>query len=459
MKKPTEKIEEINDETDSETSTPVNSGKLTLQKKLLYQTALTLVLKLKSGDEYFLHDTLATFIFNMNVWSAYINPGVNNVETTSTNLLVKYFEQLKLNNKQETAELSYLNLNAGQPELIKINTKAIKNLEALIYENLNQIKLVYIGTLLDNKLLEHSRRLNSRTVSTSSQLTTLFLSVEYSNKFLLKADWIYAPIQFYVSLINMSATLAKTTDIDVTRIISTVSNSLKFVYLLEVYFTEYLDRSLEITLRYLNLLYVYLFESEVFLDKQIVTYLYLILLKYTKDTRAPLESLNLNMQMPGLISFYDFYKHILAHYDSTSFGDYMFSQFIIIPLQQKCSVKYRQLFWSEYFHLFRYIRCDTPACEAMLPARNFLEPCEKSLNMIRQYSQILLDQADSQLAGQSKLAYTILIAHVNAYIFEHTNETENKLEFDFKKLLVEKFLSLGNEVRQNMFSLFCVFFF
>ena len=79
--------------------------------------------------------------------------------------------------------------------------------------------------------------------------------------------------------------------------------------------------------------------------------------------------------------------------------------------------------------------------------KNFLEPTEKSLNMIRQYSQILLDSAYFEVAVQSRFAYTILIAHVNSYIFEHANKEENKLEFEFKKLLVGKFLSLGNEVR------------
>ncbi len=390
-----------------------------------------------------MYDTLSTFIFNKNIWSIHLDSC-----SETKNLLVKYFNQLKLTNKQETIEFSPISTNVGDHELIKINTNVINGLEALIYENMNQIKLVYLKALLENKNLEHSRQLNSIT-DNNKHLRNLFLSTEYSNLFLLKADWIYTPISLYISLFRMSQSLNQKIDLETNHVISTVSNALKFIYILEVYCLEHIDTTLEITLRYVNLLYVYLFESEVFLDKEVITYLYLILLKYSKDPRVPLEKLNFNLQMPGLISFFDFYKHLLAHYDSTSFGDYLFSQFIIIPLQQIFPVKYRQLFWSEYFHLVKYI-CSDKSCEALLPIRNFLEPCEKNLNMIRQYSQIILDQADSDFAIQSKFAYTILIGHLNTYIFEQTNINENKLEYDFKKLLVQRFVSIGNEVKKSI---------
>lgn len=419
---------------------------------MYYRTSLALLLKLKSGDEYFLHDTLATCTFNMNIWSAYVNktsPLTASVEESAAaqaqpeNMLVKYFEQLKLTNQVDTTEVSYLNTSLGESEIIKINKGTIKSLETLIYEGLNQIKLGYMGTLMENRRLEHSRRLNSIQSldrNREEKLTSLFLSSEYSNQFLLKPEWIYAPISFYLALDRTDPQATAT------RTISAVSNALKLVYLLEIYQHDYLDQAVDITTRYLNLLYVYLFESEVFLDKQIVTYLYLILLKYSKDKRAPLEKLNLGMNIPGMTSFYDFYKHLLAHYDSTSFGDYLFSQFMIVPLQQRFSHKYRQLFWSEYFHLFKYIRFDRFSTQLLVPIKSFVEPNEKSLNMIRLYSQIMLDIADSELATKSKFAYSILVAHLNAYIFEQTSELDNKIEFEFKRLLVQKFMSLSNAV-------------
>jgi hypothetical protein len=59
---------------------------------------------------------------------------------------------------------------------------------------------------------------------------------------------------------------------------------------------------------------------------------------------------------------------------------------------------------------------------------------------------ILLDADDYRMISGSKFGYSILIAHLNSFIFEHAISLENKLEFDFKKLLVSRFLSLANEV-------------
>lgn len=418
-----------------------------------------MILKFKSGDEYFLHDILATCVFNMEIWSIHLQKtntfakDFEPLERQSTNILIKHFENMKLNKKSETTEVSYLNSHHGESEIIKINPNTINSLESLILENLNQIKLAYLGTIIDNRLLENSRKLNltgNLPQDGVTKMTTLFLSPEYSNQCILKSNWIYAPILFYLSMnkniAHDVADSSRDAEIKTARAISTISNTLKFIYLLEIYQSDYLEKNLEMTMRYMNLLYVYLFESEVFLDKQIVTYMYLIFFKYSKDSRQPLEKLNFNLSIPGVISFYDFYKNLLEHYDSTSFGDYLFSQFIIVPLQQKYNHKYRQLFWSEYFHLFKYIKCDKISTELMVPMKTFVEPCEKSLNIIRQYSQILFDSGDVEIASRSRFAYTIIIAHLNSFIFEQTNEKDHKLEYDFKKLLVQKFLALGNEV-------------
>lgn len=216
----------------------------------------------------------------MNIWTSFIN------KTNVDNFLINYFEKLNLNNQTETAEFSYLNTNIGQAEVVKVNATVIKSLEMLIFENLNQIKISYLGTIINNKLLEHSRRLNvvpNVTTQNQNKLGTLFLSSDYSNHFLLKPDWIYGPIKFYGDLIkSMPSDAVLASGVNATKIISSVSNALKFIYLLEIYCSDFVERTLDITLRYVHLLHVYLFESEVFLDKQVVTYLYLILLRYYK---------------------------------------------------------------------------------------------------------------------------------------------------------------------------------
>ena len=81
-------------------------------------------------------------------------------------------------------------------------------------------------------------------------------------------------------------------------------------------------------------------------------------------------------------------------------------------------------------------------------------PNERSLHLIRLYSQILLDPTDFQMVSQSKLGYGIIVAHINSFIFEHTTNLENnKIEFEFKKLLFTKIQLLNNQVSKIEFKI------
>ena len=337
--------------------------------------------KLKQGDEFYAHDVIASFIFNMNIWSTYLNSN----EREANNFLIKHFEQMSI--QDERIEFNFPHLNSNRSDTVKIDKKFISNLESThIYDNLNQIKLTYLESdyLLNAQLLEHSRKLNDL-----NKLNSLLKSKFYSNKSLFESDWIYAPVKYYLKKTQNKNEPQIRDETSTMKTISSISNSLKLVYLLEVYFNDYLDSNLELTVRYVHLLYIYLFESEVFLDKQIETYLYLIYFKLAIDKKCPLQHLKLNHAIPDMISFYDFYQCLLKQYDSTSFGDYLFSLYIIVPLQQNYAVKYRQLFWSDFSHLFKYIKFSSEATKLLIPIQNFVQPYEKSLSMIRLYRLVL----------------------------------------------------------------------
>ena len=367
---------------------------------------------------------------------------------------------MSLANNEQTVEFNYLNVSIGQCETISINKNVVSNLELTqIYESLNQIKFTYLsnGYLIDSKCLEHARfLLNDLSITNSSppERQCLFVSALNTNRFLLKPDWIYMPI--LTELIKheraMKTKSVETVDKTQTQLLfkltSTVVSTLKFVYLMEMYFgSSYLDLHLSFTLRYSRLLCVYLFEPELFLDKQIVTYMYLIYLKFAKDDKKRIfEKLDLKEKLDGILSFYDFYQHLLSHYDAVSFGDYLFSLYLIVPLQLRYPIQYRQLFWSDFPHLFKFMRFENEASRLLLPLSNFVLPNEKNLHMLRLYSQVLLDPNEFQLISKSKLGYGILIVSLNSFIFEHINKVEHKVEFDFKKLLVTQFLSLNNQV-------------
>ena len=119
--------------------------------------SLRLLTHLKQGDEFYAQDIIASFVFNLNIWSSYL---MNS--TGDSNVLIKHFENLRINKTQQSFEFSYTDLNVGKSETIKIDKEFISNLESLhIYENLNQIKLTYLESnyLLNAQLLENSKKL------------------------------------------------------------------------------------------------------------------------------------------------------------------------------------------------------------------------------------------------------------------------------------------------------------
>jgi hypothetical protein len=435
------------------------------EKKLFYLLAMSLLLKIKQGDEYILYDVVASFLFNMNFWSSYLQNDKDSSQSNSlTNCLVKYFEKMKLsesntismNQDEPHLEISYLNINFGQSETIRINQNSLKTIESVhIYETLNQIKFNYLENeyVFKNQSLEHSRQINFVNYGTKGnkqQLKSLFLSSRNTNTFLVEPDWMYFPIMKEVeSNETRKKQLGKELESS-SKLISIFSNCLKYIYLLEVYYgVDYMDSNLSMMRRYIRLLYVYLLDSEVFLDKQIITYMYLIYFKYAKlSPNQPLSKLDFNEKIDGILSFEDFYKNLLNNYDSTSFGDYVFSLFVVVPLQQVYSFKYRQLFWSEFSHLFKYIRFDKNSKQLLLDLKCFTQPNEKNLHMIRLYTQLLLDPTDFQHISNSKIGYTIIVASLNSFIFEQINQVEKKVELEFKTLLVKQFLSLNNQVRK-----------
>lgn len=117
-----------------------------------------------------------------------------------------------------------------------------------------------------------------------------------------------------------------------------------------------MDVEVSPTRRYVRLLYVYLLDSGVFLDKQVLTAMYLIYFKYAKF-RSVFSRLDLDRErVDSILSFEDLYKAVVANYDAESFGDYVFSLYLVVPLQQAYSMKYRQLIWSDYSHLFKFLK-------------------------------------------------------------------------------------------------------
>uniref|UniRef100_UPI00358FA1AF RNA polymerase II-associated protein 1-like n=1 Tax=Myxine glutinosa TaxID=7769 RepID=UPI00358FA1AF len=130
--------------------------------------------------------------------------------------------------------------------------------------------------------------------------------------------------------------------------------------------------------------------------------------------------------VPGISSFPDFYAKLLVQFEAASFGDGLFSAFVLLPLQRRFPAALRHLLFAEHSGALRYLQL--PLKQLTVPLERFTEPAETDLPLIRLYLHSLLSGRLRQ--SWSPVLYTIVLAHLNSFIFlqkhSHPEETETQ---------------------------------
>ncbi len=412
-----------------------------------------MVKSFKNGDEFYIHDLLTNSIFNLNLWSHLNGSDENN---DNKNNLVKKFQNLNLINENIKYQKSLITASGNR--IMALNSELdVRNLEQNLYQNLNILKLNYLNILFNSNEsiqfnLQRSCLLNNIFKSDSQSFETLFTS-RYKEVFLFNADWIYIPIMKIIQesqkLKRDESKTSELVNLNSEKNCEMILDTLKFIYLCEFNRSDYM-KQMPITIRLVNLLNIYLTDTSIYLDKNISFYLYILLINYVNS--KDIEKLTFNMKIPGLISFYDYYQNLLKNFDSESFGDSLFAHYVLIPIQQYCPLNLRYLLWSEYLHVFKFIRFDLNL-EFLLPYDNYLQPNETDFNLIQLYAQALLNDESLNMIKNSQFAYIIAIKHVNAYLYDHLLLMNNDYEINFKKYLIKQFSISLNEV------IFCFYHF
>lgn len=116
------------------------------------------------------------------------------------------------------------------------------------------------------------------------------------------------------------------------------------------------------------------------------------------------EFLIFNDPIPGIESFYDFYKTLCEHYISVSYSDPVFGAYVLLPLQRKHSVELRKLVWSE-IDLPETINIDEEHLNK-IPLHNYTQPVETNKELLQMYTR----------AGglrRKLILYKIALTHLN----------------------------------------------
>lgn len=154
-----------------------------------------------------------------------------------------------------------------------------------------------------------------------------------------------------------------------------IRSVLRWIHLLET-LSDDLKTDMSLAARYCRVACVFLCD-DVFLEVSDI--LHDILREMLKRN----DKLNFKKAIPGISSFYDFYRELCEQFVSSSYGNAVFGAYVLVPLQQKHSSDLRRYIWSEQPVVFRFLRVTEN--QLPIPLSCFLEPCETNLNLVETY--------------------------------------------------------------------------
>uniref|UniRef100_A0A182QYA5 RNA polymerase II-associated protein 1 C-terminal domain-containing protein n=1 Tax=Anopheles farauti TaxID=69004 RepID=A0A182QYA5_9DIPT len=108
-------------------------------------------------------------------------------------------------------------------------------------------------------------------------------------------------------------------------------------------------------------------------------------------------------------SFYGLYQLALDVFQSSSYGHAGFGSVLMAPLAQQYDVRWRNMVWSEYVAVLRFITCSEH--ELFGELEQYLQPVESDIVLLRSYGQAL----NSNLLRPGSIPHRVANHHVQAY--------------------------------------------
>ncbi|XP_046675794.1 RNA polymerase II-associated protein 1-like [Homalodisca vitripennis] len=149
------------------------------------------------------------------------------------------------------------------------------------------------------------------------------------------------------------------------------------------------------------------------------------------------EHINFDEPIPGLKSFYDFYRQILEQFVGVSYGDQLFGRFVLIPLQQQHNIKLRKLIWCELGAALRFL--STPVSQ--VPLIKYLEPCETDPDLLFIYLSALAQGRVKETF--CPVLYRVAVHHVCTYISRYP-------DLPATRRLAQMVQALGNQELKSL---------
>ncbi|KAM5129283.1 RNA polymerase II-associated protein 1 [Mantella aurantiaca] len=364
---------------------------------VFHSVSLTLLSRLLPGSEHLAHKILTTFAFN----PVFMPEG-----STGGPQAADLSDILHITSEGKSTPPGSAALDSDSPSRGVLLEQAFKDLPSI-----QGCYLTHFAHM--EQVLKHSRVVHQeRTCFVQSAM------LPEAGGPILPFDWPFLPLINLYNKVTNAETKGKIVNSLSPELVNRVTRNLQWILLLETWRPICLQ-SVSTAAKLTRLACVFLTGSDLFLEAPVHAYMAALTVLYSQPKH--MESLKLDMPLPGLASFYDFYMDLLEQFEGVSFGDPLFGTFVLLPLQRRFNVQLKQAMFGEHVNSLRSL------CVALkefpIPLALYTSPPEDNLNLLRLYFRTLVTGALRQ--PWCPVLYVVALAHVNSFIFSQDHMTED----------------------------------
>ena len=203
----------------------------------------------------------------------------------------------------------------------------------------------------------------------------------------LPSDWTYLPLLMIYAANDKTAVKKqdKLDEIETRSVI--ISLQLVLVSLLRGRPKRLSD--FDVAIHFSRLMTVFIASSSLFLESEVQDIMGLILVELLKDCRVP--SFDRSRPVPGIDDMTDFYRQLVAQHAAVSYGNDLFSLFVLLPTGGK-NGQLKDVLWLDNQDLLGAIKITTHQLSAVgITIESFIDsPEDTSVDRIRAYACALI---------------------------------------------------------------------
>ncbi|XP_030855032.1 RNA polymerase II-associated protein 1 [Strongylocentrotus purpuratus] len=388
--------------------------------QLYHSAAMKLLARLQPGYEHYAHDLLSMILFS----TEFLAEG--NVGDPMASDLAEF---LTFSDKEPTRK----ERDMSKGELLQ---EAYQRLASI-----RNLYMVYFGK--EQPSLARSR---ARCTGRHHEVTSLNLPPFLGP--VLPIDWPFLPLVQIFSEAQKAEMKGKTVKSLPPHIMGAITDTLGWVFILETWRPLTL-RSIPLAAKIARLYCIFLTASDLFMEPSIHHYLAALLKIYTSQDY--MKDMDFDQEIPGLGSFNDLFNAVLAQYEAVSFGDLLFSHYVLLPLQQRFSIHFRKTLWFDHIDLLRTLPSHPSKCP--IPTHNFLDPPERDPSLISMYFQNLVQ--GKVRPTWCPMMHLVAVHHVANFMFSSgQGKAETVRETTAKLKLIKSTMGLHNEDLKQLLLLY-----